>query len=202
MEAQRLEIVEREHLVVMHYDGRYHEFKKKVGWSYLLALLRKPGETFHARDLLASRNSIPEEYRTMACMSVAELGGINLHIQPADHRIEKADNRCIAEVKKRLLQLIEIEAELRMNNDVAALEEILEEKDMLMSYLQDLLYKDGRIAKFIDSENKANNAVRKAISRCLDEIEAVEPELGGYLRKRVKKSGRLYYLPGKLDVRA
>ncbi|MCK9557435.1 MAG: hypothetical protein PHO85_01425 [Candidatus Cloacimonetes bacterium] len=200
MRSQTLELVEHDRCVEMNYHGTNQEFKKSVGWRYLLELLRHPGETYYARDLYASRNTVPEGMQMFAAMSAAELEGMNVYRQSPDNRIEKADLRCIAEVKKRLLKVIEMEAELRINNDVAALEEVLNEKDKLLSYLQEVLYKDGRIAKFLDAENKAREAVRKAISRCLDEIEAVEPELGRYLRKRIKRSGRLYYLPGDLDI--
>ena len=192
-----VQLDERKNVVVLHDGDIVHEFRKSKGWIYLLEVLRHPGECRYAYSLRAAEHPIPEEYRFANNISNDELSRHNLYPQHYVRSIEMADRRTIQEVSARLNRLIAIEAELRVNNDIAALEEVLLEKEQLSQYLQEVMSKDGRLRYFRDGGRKAVVSVNKALVRCLKEIEAVDPPLGKYLRKRVRIWHRVVYEAGE-----
>jgi hypothetical protein len=196
MQNSIFEIQESAKNVELRYNGNCYVFSKTVGWTYLLELLRHPAQMYNARELACSDLEIPEQYRSLSRQKSTALEAMGLNYYEADSGIDLADKRCVQEVTRRLQQVINIEAELRVNNDLCALAEILEEKERLQDYLQKVLSKDGRIRKFMDAEQKATKAVNRAIRRCIDGIEAVDPELGKYFRRCVKSWKRVVYLPG------
>ncbi|MCK9336107.1 MAG: hypothetical protein M0Q99_12440 [Candidatus Cloacimonetes bacterium] len=195
MQSARFSIWENSNQVKLDYNGNLHCFKKSVGWKYLLEILRNPGRIYNARQLSSTFRKIPERYQYLARQSKTELESSNLYISPAEMRIAMIDDRGLKEVSKRLNVLIEIEAELRINNDLAALDDVLEEKEQLQQYLQEVLSYTGSIRSFSNSESKAAAAVSKAITRCLDSIHDVEPALAEYLSKHIEKSNRICFLP-------
>jgi len=195
MQDSMFEIQESAKSVELRYHGKCYVFNKTVGWKYLLELIRHPAQMYNARELAQSETEIPEQYRLLSESGSPALEKMGLNYYEADSGIDLADKRCVKEVTRRLKQLIYIEAELRLNNDICALEEILEEKEMLQDYLQAVMQKDGRMRKFMDAEQKATRAVNRAIRRCIDGIGEVDPELGRYFRSSVKSWKRMVYLP-------
>lgn len=196
MQHSMFEIQEVAQSVELRYNGKCYVFKKTVGWTYLLELIRHPARMYNARELAQAEVEIPEQYRTLSDLGSTALEKQGLYYYEADSGIDLTDQRCVKDVSRRLKQLIAIEAELRVNNDLGALAELLEEKEHLQEYLAKSLGKNRRIRKFADAEQKATKAVNKAIRRCIDGIEAVDPELGKYFRRCVKSWKRVVYLPG------
>ncbi|MCB5272267.1 MAG: hypothetical protein LHW56_10545 [Candidatus Cloacimonetes bacterium] len=191
---------EKASVVVLQDGDIVHEFRKSRGWIYLLEVLRHPGQCRYAHSLRAAEHPIPEEYRYVNDFSENERNAENLYAQHYVQNIEMADRQTIKEVSKRLNQVLAIEAELRVNNDIAALEEVLREKEQLSQYLEEVMWRDGRMRYFRDGGRKAVSSVHKALSRALQEIEDVDPPLGRYLRKRVKIWHRVVYEPGDIVV--
>ena len=191
---------EKASVVVLHDGDIVHEFRKSKGWIYLLEVLRHPGESRYAYCLMAAQHPIPEEYRFVSDVSENERNAENLYGHHYAHGIEMADRQTIKEVSQRLNRVIAIEAELRVNNDLAALEEVLREKEQLSQYLEEIMWRDGRLRYFRDGGRKAVVSVNRALRRALQEIEDVDPPLGRYLRKRVKIWHRVVYQPGSIVV--
>ncbi|MCB5252461.1 MAG: hypothetical protein WC944_10445 [Candidatus Cloacimonadaceae bacterium] len=194
-------LCEKASVVVLQDGDIVHEFRKSKGWIYLLEVLRHPGECRYAYSLRTAEHPIPEEYRFSNIISETERNQHNLYAQHYARSIKMADWRTIKEVSQRLNRLIAMEAELRVNNDIAALEEVLQEKEQLSQYLQEVMGKGGRLRNFKDSGTKAVVSVNKAMRRCLKEIEEVDPPLGRYLRKRVRIWHRVVYEPGEIELR-
>ena len=195
-------LCEKASVVVLQDGDIVHEFRKTKGWKYLLEALRHPGERRYAYSLSTAEHPVPEEYRYCNKLSEDERNQLNLYARHYTRSIEMADRRTIREVSQRLNRLIAIEAELRINNDIAALEEVLLEKEQLCEYLQEVMGKDGRLRHFKDSGYKAVASVNKALRRCLMQIEEVDPPLGRYLRKRVRTWHKVVYEPGEIEIRA
>ncbi len=194
------QLKEKASVVVLHDGDIVHEFRKSRGWVYLLEALRNPGVFRYAYSLKAAEHPIPEEYRYVNDISENERNEQNLYVQYCTRSIEMADRQTIKEVSRRLNRVIAIEAELRANNDIAALEEVLREKEQLSQYLQEVMGKDGRLRYFKDGGRKAVVSVNRAMRRALKEIEEVDPPLGRYLRKQVRVWHKVVYEPGGLQL--
>jgi hypothetical protein len=195
-----VKIIEHTGRIELHNGDREYVLRKSKGWVYLLELLRHPGEFRYAQALVAAEHPVPQEYCRISEFSETELQGLNLHIQCDTRRMEMIDQRCIKEVSARLNHLIGLEAELREGNNLAALEDLLSEKDQLSQYLAECLRRDGRMRYFCDGSYKAVSSVNKALRRCLDGIVAVDPALGHYLKKQVRVWHRLMYEPAELEI--
>jgi len=195
------QLQEKASVVVLQDGDIVHEFRKTKGWVYLLEALRHPGEYRYAYSLRAAEHPIPEEYRFVNNISEDERNQQNLYVQYHPYSFEMADRQTIKEVSRRLNQVIAIEAELRVNNDIAALEDLLQEKEQLSEYLEEVMRHDGRLRYFNDGGRKAVVAVNKALRRCLMEIEEVDPPLGRYLRKQVRTWHKVMYQPGQIQLR-
>jgi hypothetical protein len=195
-----VQLQEKASVVVLHDGDIVHEFRKSKGWIYLLEALRHPGECRYAYSLKTAEHPIPEEYRFVNNVSENERNAENLYAQHYMRSLEMADRQTVKEVSQRLNRVLAIEAELRMNNDIAALEDLLREKEQLSQYLQEVMGKDGRLRYFKDDGYKAVVSVQKALRRTLQEIEKVDPPLGRYLIKRVKVWHRVVYQPGEMVV--
>jgi hypothetical protein len=193
MTASDIQIQKVGKQVELVFQGRKHIFKHSRGWSYLAELLSHPGKEYFARELAASAAPIEAKYQYLSELSNAEYEAMHLYSHSYQRGIEMSDKRTIARVSRRLNQLLALEAELRINNDDAALEELLSEKDALMEYLRQCLLRNGHIRNFRQSEDKSAAAVNKAIRRCLDKIREVEPELADHFKSHLSMWNRVCY---------
>jgi len=200
MKERSVRIRECEREVELGIGQKTYRMYKSKGWIYLLELLRHPGQTRFAGTFLAAVNPIPDRYRKIGELSDTERLAMGLHSHLAPLRIQMADDQAIREISSRLTYLIEMEATLRTENNLAALDDILSEKQKLQEYLSQVLKPGGKIRCFGEHSSRDMRAVYMAISRCLDGISKVEPALGEYLRSRVKMWHLLCYEPGEIEI--
>ncbi len=193
--------IEHERDVEMRVDNRIYRVHKSKGWIYLLELLRHPGKTRFAGSFLAAANPIEDRYQQLGDLSETERIEMGLYAQFMPLRIEMTDERTVRDVSARLMLLIEMEATLRTENNLAALDDILTEKQQLQDYLAQVLLPGGRIRCFSEHSRRDMRSVYMAIKRCLEGISALEPSLGEYLRARVNTWHQLSYEPGEIEIR-
>jgi hypothetical protein len=201
MTQRTVTILEREREVEMRIGEKMYCMHKSKGWIYLLELLRHPGQLRFAGSFLAAANPVEQCYRQLVELSDTERIEMGLYAHFMPLQIEMTDGRTIREVSARLTQLIELEATLRIENNLAALDDILLEKQKLQDYLAEVLLPGGKVRFFGEHGRREMRSVYMAIKRCLDGISDLEPDLGAYLRSRVKIWHQLSYEPGEIEIR-
>jgi hypothetical protein len=95
----------------------------------------------------------------------------------------------------RVRELLDELDEARGNADLGRSERLRIELDALRAELGRATGLGGRSRSFAGPEERARTAVRKAIKRALDEIEAADPEIGGVLRESIQTGYSCCYLP-------
>jgi len=201
MKAASVTIHERERKIELQVGDASYQMKKSKGWIYLLDLLRHPGQQRYALSLLAAHQSIPEQYRLLGEISESQRNSLDLYSCYYAPEIKMADQRTVTEVKARLLRLIEMESSLRIQNNLAALDDLLQEKEELEHYLKEIMNKSGQLRNFREHNRREIYSVYKAIRRCLDSIARLDPALGRYLEGRVKIWRYLSYEPGEIQIK-
>jgi len=195
-----IRFVSRNRQVILHCGARQHTFKLSKGWKYLLHILSQPGQSVTATQLLSQGNSIPAHYGHLARLSEVHLATMQLYTFDLEQPLPLCDRQTIGQVCARMNYLLQKEAELMEYCDLAALEELREEKEQLQHYLSEVLNSRGRIRSSRDKARRDIHSVYVAIGRAIREIAAVEPELGGYLAKHIQAWGRVCYNPGELEL--
>jgi tetratricopeptide (TPR) repeat protein len=150
-------------------DGRATLIADQVGLHYLADLVARPRQDCHVLDLATS-------------------GLLRGHI--AD---EVADQRAIAEYRRRAKELTELihDADLSMESA----ERYEEELGELATAVADAVGLGGRMRHFANNDERARTAVRKALMRAVNRIDAVEPELGQHLRSSLETGISCRYSP-------
>lgn len=194
MEQPLYEIAEKGNLIELSYKGRSHLIRRNRGWDYLLELVRHPGKVYDARSLMQVGQSIPAEYQALAGLDKESLELQGLYCHDYSSWLPMSDRRSIGDVIARLKRLVVLEAEMRVNNNLAALDDVLQEKQQLQEYLGEVLKNDGSIRCFPSNEAQAVKAVNKALRRCIKGIEELDPELGSHFREQVKTWNQVMYL--------
>jgi hypothetical protein len=90
---------------------------------------------------------------------------------PSELPIEAADKQTIKQVKERLLVLIDKEAELKQYHDLAALEDVRDEKDKLVEYLTTALTPLDRPRYLHHQPRNDYSAVKQAIQRAIEKLK-------------------------------
>ncbi len=181
--------------VTVEHAGKSHDFRYKKGWSQLLELLRNPENIFPFNTFIFSNSQkeLMENAFGELMLNIKHESGIS--IMGHNQADLFCDPRTIKEVKERLIYLIDREAKLRNNNDYAALDEVLEEKDMLISYLGQALSPTGRIrVNKSEFEHQKRNVWRR-ISRVIDEIGSIFPDLAKILYRQIVRGSYYQYVP-------
>jgi hypothetical protein len=141
-----------------------------VGVEYLGTLLTHPGTEIPAVELSG--------------VAGLEAGGQEV----VDRTTLDAYRRRVAEIDDEL-------AGAGAARDRRRVRRLGEERDALRAELASVLAVDGRSRRFVDSSERARTAVRKAIARAIDAIEASDEAIGSELRATISTGRSCAYLP-------
>jgi hypothetical protein len=142
-----------------------------VGMSYLNELLTHPGRHIPAL--------------TLAVGDTLAGGG------PARH--ELLDKQARVTYAARARELTDDLAEAEANHDIIRAEQLRTELDALVDHLEAATGLNGRPRNFTDQAERARTAVRKAIKRAIDEIDASDPWIADLLRSSVSTGSTCSY---------
>ena len=186
-------------------------FGHLLGFTYLRALLRDPGEVFCAWDLYDDNlNPTPdvlilgdqasehdetanlEEGDEPSYVSVDGYGAAN------DKQITREDRRkYITQLKNLEPQIEELEeADERSFDEDRVLKEWKNERDWLQRILNKGTDVHGKPRKLTPTKaDKNTDSVRQAIGRAIEKIREKQPELADYLDTHIKRGTEPKYTP-------
>jgi tetratricopeptide (TPR) repeat protein len=158
---------------IVELDGHRAVVGDLVGMCYLAELLESPGRSIPALTLASGEAAVPEA---------------GWH--------ELLDDRARAAYTARLRELTGELAEADANADLGQAERLRAARDMLVDELERATGLGGRPRSFAGDAERARTAVRKAIKRAIDEIDAGHPAIGRVLRSAVTTGTTCVYEPG------
>lgn len=145
-----------------------------LGMAYLARLLTRPGVEIGATELAAG-------------VTEAEV------VRPDQPVL---DDRALAQYRQRVSELEDEVAEAERFADTERAARARVELDALVDELSRSTNVFGRSRSFSSSAERARTAVRKAVRRALDQIEAADPVLGAALGRSVRTGRTCCYEPG------
>jgi tetratricopeptide (TPR) repeat protein len=158
---------------LLSLDDRSLMVEDLMGMSYIATLIASPGIAVPAIHLVSGGDAaVPE--------------ALPQSVLDGEARIAYAN---------RVRELLDELDEARGNADIGRSERLRIELDALRAELGRATGLGGRSRSFAGPEERARTAVRKAIKRALDEIEAADPEIGGVLRASIQTGYSCCYLP-------
>ena len=156
-----LDIVREARAWRVSFDGTTTMVRERTGLGYLAQLVAQPGAFLRASALV---------------------GGTDID-RPSDQPILDLEARRAIERRSRDLAAALDRARRHGRVDrIAALED---EAEQLADHVRKLTDIAGGSRRFADHDERARTAVRKAIVRALEEIDAVHPRAAAHLRARV-----------------
>lgn len=166
--------------VTLAHEGKIVTYEHAgLGFEYLEELLLHPNQPIacgHLRQMfqIDQNNIAMTDFEQMQSNITNSPG---YHFLPAELPIESADAKTIGEVKQRLIDLIEEEAELMRYNDYARLEDVRNEKDALLKYLKQILTPLCKPRYLHHQQRNDYSAVKQAIQRALTKLKPDFPKL-------------------------
>ncbi len=191
-----LEIWEEDTQVQIIREELAYSFLKTKGMGYLVEILEHPYRSISAMEL-ANLEILPDpQHRSIEAGAMEQFGSMGM-----SEKYLKADFRTVKEVKARLVQLTELEAELTQWCDLARVEEVRWEREALIEYLGDVLGVNQKLRSFPDTCSRQIEAVNKAICRALQTIGKSDEDISTALRLDLRIWRNLIYTPQYTVVR-
>jgi tetratricopeptide (TPR) repeat protein len=150
-------------------DGRATVLPDRVGFSYLVELIVRPG-------------------RDVDVLSLASSGPL-----PAFRSDALTDERALSSYRRRVRELNTLLC--RDDLEVSVANRYRRELASLTTALRSSVGLGGRARAFPDNNERARTAVRKALVRAVSAIEAVEPDLGLHLQTSLVTGVTCRYSP-------
>jgi tetratricopeptide (TPR) repeat protein len=155
-------------------DDRSHLLDDVVGLGYIARLIAQPGIAVPA-------------------LVLASGGGAAVPDALPQPVLDDEARQAYAERVRELQGDLD---EASRNADIGRAERLQLELEAVRAELTRATALRGRPRSFAGPEERARTAVRKAIKRALDEIEAADPEIGGMLRASIRTGHSCCYAPG------
>jgi tetratricopeptide (TPR) repeat protein len=155
-------------------DGRGFLVDDMVGMGYLARLIAQPGIAVPALVLASGGDAAVPEPLPQSVL----------------------DEEARAAYGDRVRELLAELGEARDHADLGRTEGLQVELEALTAELAQATGLRGRSRSFTGPEERARTAVRKAIRRALDVIEAADPEVGSGLRASIQTGYSCRYTPG------
>lgn len=184
--------------VLLEVDGRCHRFRLKRGWAYIMELVGHEGLPARAGQLEAG--FAPVGANGQDNISAEEMHGAELRPNDAYARQTVCDWQTIAEIKWRLIHLLDELALAEEYHNYARADELRDEQAQLLKYLQEASGLRGGLRCFASEPSRQRARVAQAINRCLDELAECEPELAKYLRLCLSLGEWFVYHPRSLEI--
>jgi tetratricopeptide (TPR) repeat protein len=147
-----------------------------IGMTYLARLLRHPGQHVAALTLTLTGT-----------------------VASGDSHHELLDDQARAAYAARAQELREELAEAEAHADLGRSEQLRTELDTLVDQLEAAIGLHGQPRSFTNPAERARTAVRKALRRAIDEIDAVDPLVGRVLRSAITTGSTCVYTPDPDD---
>jgi tetratricopeptide (TPR) repeat protein len=160
-------------------EGREALVPDRIGMTYLAELLTRPGRAVPAVELAGGPG---------AGAAAAAAG-----VQGPRQDVLDADARAAYATRARALTTELAAAEDR--DDTARAERLRSEIGALADEVEAATGLGGRPRRFADGAERARTAVRKALKRAIDEIDAAEPTIGAALHATVTTGTTCAYTP-------
>ncbi|HWM18068.1 MAG TPA: hypothetical protein VNO51_00150, partial [Ilumatobacteraceae bacterium] len=141
-----------------------------VGFAYLGTLLAHPGEEIPAIEL---------------CGGAA--------VDDTGHSM--IDREALDSYRDRVREIDVALVAAEEDSDLGRVDQLRDEREALRSELSSVLAVNGRPRRFVDSTERARTAVRKAIARAIDTIDASDDDLGAELRQTISTGRSCVYVP-------
>jgi DNA repair ATPase RecN len=167
----------------------FHELTslhKYIGARYLEEIISKPNSTIHATDLRNLFNESKKAFDDLDIETtdenqnfVCELKCYNYSSNPLNELpIEAADKEAINQVYKHMQNTIEALHLRQSYNDLAAVDDLLDEIEKCKQWLAKACNNRGKPRYLVNQGNKDYQSVTKAIKFVVELLRAKDPELG------------------------
>jgi len=186
--------------VMLNVGGKIQNFRLSKGFEYLLHILSHPGTSYYASMFNSGKYLVDPGFKYLSELPESALEQQGLSGFDFLPPIHKADRQTVKEVSARLNCLIQLEVVLRENNDLAALDDLIWEKEQLCLYLHDVLSVRNRLASIPTEDSKSARQVYKSLARVYKQIAECEPELAIELKSRIIAWHKVCYLPGEWEI--
>jgi len=170
------------------FRGQVAHIRHATGLVYIARLLGHPGHEFRAADLAAGLSA-------PSGISTAELTDAGLHPPGAGAADAVLDPQAKTEYRRRVDELQADLREAETAGDSARAARIEKEMAAIEHELRAATGRGGRSRAFRGADDKAREAVSKAIHRSLRTIETYHPPLGRHLRGALTIGFRCSYAP-------
>lgn len=175
--------------VTICHDGKTHTYAQAGrGFEYLEELLAHPKRPIYCGELRQLFQIDPYQTAQADFEDVNVCSHQSCHnfpFLPIETPIETADEQTIKQVKQRLLELINEEAELMQYHDLARLEDVRDEKDALVRYLKQALTPMQKPRYLHHQQRNDYSAVKKAIQRAIAKLQPTFPSLANDLKQNL-----------------
>lgn len=157
------------------FDGIAASVEDSLGVGYVAELLRTPGVAVHTirlRDVVAGE----------APRAIGDAG-------------EVLDKKALREIKTRLDAIRDEQDEAREFQDFARVERLEEEAEFLRGQVAQATGLGGRQRRASSDQERARQAVKKAVRRAIAAVGEVHPSLGRHLEQSIRTGKTLVYDP-------
>ena len=165
-------------LWLIQYKGEAVSVKNSSGMPYLVLLLQNPGRMFHVVALVANTRGREDGPRPGSAGEVL-------------------DAQAISDYRERLKALEARRDRAAQFHDLARVEVIEEEMDLLKRELRSALGLGGRTRQAASDTERLRKTVSKAITRVIAPLHASHPGLGRHLSRSLHLGKVVSYVPGK-----
>jgi hypothetical protein len=164
--------------------------KKYIGARYLLELIANPDRPIHATNLRNIFNQPETKHIIDIDEDEVEYGKKYLFFNSINPQwelpIKAADEKAITQVKQRLIKVIKLQAIAMQNNDLAKIEELIDEKDKLLDWLKKALNRFNRPRYLQNQAITDYQAVAKTIRLIIKVIGKDNPELVVFINEHYR----------------
>ena len=165
-------------LWLIQYKGETVSVKNSSGMPYLVLLLQNPGRMFHVVALVANTRGREDGPRPGSAGEVL-------------------DAQAISDYRERLKALEARRDRAAQFHDLARVEVIEEEMELLKRELRSALGLGGRHRQAASDTERLRKTVSKAITRVIAPLHASHPGLGRHLSRSLHLGKVVSYVPGK-----
>jgi hypothetical protein len=172
--------------------------KHTLGMTYISQLLANPTTEYPAMELYQTFNpAVGDEDAAGRSLSTEEMEGMHIDTGYTEDRMIDKETRTrirqhIDDLKRQRAKALE-EKNFERANELAA--EIMRADKARHEYLSQNTRFGGMSRRMIDNQERARNAVRKAITDAIDHMDAT-PGLQNHLRKSIYRRDRVSYVVG------
>jgi len=151
-----------------------------IGAKYLLEAVAKPDSQISYTNLRNLFNPYrQEEYVDEDIDVQVPLFQFNYSISPEyETPVQILDDKAVKQYKQRLIKIMEYIAERQSLNDDAYIDDLIEERDFIVSELTKAHNRFGRLRTFTTQNLRDRQSVSKAIRETVARLRDLDPELG------------------------